>query len=187
MRIISGKNKGMRLYAPEGESVRPTGDKIKEAIFNIIGPISEEAYVLELFAGSGGMGIEFLARGAKHCTFVDASPKSISYVKKNLELCKFKDRAKILLSDYEKAIINLSKNNEKFDFIFADPPYALNAGLNIVKYVVEYNILKPCGTLIVESEKIEKVIDNTYTNMVEYKEKTYGRTKISIIKLLEDE
>jgi 16S rRNA (guanine966-N2)-methyltransferase len=111
MRIISGTNKGKKLYAPEGARVRPTGDKIKEALFNIIGPIDEEALVLELFAGSGSIGIEFLARGAKHCTFVDVSRKSLSYVKKNLDLCNFRDRAKILLSDYEKAIINLSEAN----------------------------------------------------------------------------
>ena len=132
MRIISGINKGKRLYAPEGASVRPTGDKIKEAIFNIIGAIDEEAVVLELFAGSGGMGIEFLARGAKHCTFVDVSRKSISYVKKNLDLCNFNNKAGIILEDYEKAIINLSKNNKNFDYIFADPPYALNLGNKII-------------------------------------------------------
>ena len=104
MRIISGINKGKKLYAPEGASVRPTGDKIKEAVFNIIGPIDEEAAVLELFAGSGGMGIEFLARGAERCTFVDVSRKSITYVKKNLDLCNFNNKARIIQEDYEKAI-----------------------------------------------------------------------------------
>ncbi|MFA9423895.1 MAG: RsmD family RNA methyltransferase [Sedimentibacter sp.] len=117
MRIISGTNKGKKLYAPEGMSVRPTSDKIKEAIFNIIGFIDEESQVLDLFAGSGNVGIEFLARGAKSSYFVDSSNKSLSYVKKNLELCNFQEKSKIILSDYEKAIINLSKNNEKFDYI----------------------------------------------------------------------
>lgn len=186
MRIISGINKGKRLYAPEGASVRPTGDKIKEAIFNIIGSIDEEAVVLELFAGSGGMGIEFLARGAKHCTFVDVSRKSITYVKKNLDLCNFTKRARIMPEDYEKAIINLSKNNEKFDYIFADPPYALNLGSNIISKVLEYNLLKSGGLLIIETDKSEKVIDNNDTNMVKYKEKIYGRTRISLIRHLEE-
>jgi 16S rRNA (guanine(966)-N(2))-methyltransferase RsmD len=188
MRIISGTNKGMKLYAPEGDKVRPTSDKIKEAIFNIIGPIDEDATVLELFAGSGSIGIEFLARGAKYCTFVDASHKSLNYVKKNLELCNFKNRAKVLLSDYEKAIINVSKNNEKFDYIFADPPYALNLSTNIFNKVFEYDILKSRGMLIIETDKSEKTIDNTNTNMVEleYKEKIYGRTRISIIRHLEE-
>lgn len=186
MRIISGINKGKKLYAPEGASVRPTGDKIKEAVFNIIGPIDEEAVVLELFAGSGGMGIEFLARGAERCTFVDVSRKSITYVKKNLDLCNFNNKARIIQEDYEKAIINLSKNNEKFDYIFADPPYALNLGSNIIKKVFEFNILKFGGILIIETDKSEKIIDNNDTNMVKYKEKIYGRTRISLIRHLEE-
>jgi 16S rRNA (guanine966-N2)-methyltransferase len=186
MRIISGTNKGKKLYAPEGKRVRPTGDKIKEAIFNIIGSIDEESTVLELFAGSGSIGIEFLARGAKHCTFVDISRKSLNYVKKNLELCNFSEKANIISSDYEKAIINLSKDNEKFDYIFADPPYELNLSNKILNKIIEYDILKNDGLLIIESDKSEKVIDNEVANMIEYKEKIYGRTKISIIKYLEE-
>jgi 16S rRNA (guanine(966)-N(2))-methyltransferase RsmD len=186
MRIISGINKGKKLYAPEGAQVRPTGDKIKEAVFNIIGPIDEEAVVLELFAGSGSIGIEFLARGAKHCTFIDVSRKSLNYVKKNLDLCNFNNKAKIILSDYEKAIINLSKNNEKFDYIFADPPYALNLSNNIINKVFEFDIIKSGGLLIIETDKSEKVIDNKDTNMIKYKEKIYGRTRISLIRRLEE-
>jgi 16S rRNA (guanine(966)-N(2))-methyltransferase RsmD len=187
MRIISGTNKGKKLYAPEGARVRPTGDKIKEAVFNIIGPINEGAVVLELFAGSGGMGIEFLARGAKYCTFVDLSRKSLNYVKKNLELCNSKEKSKILLSDYEKAIIKLSKDNERFDYIFADPPYELKLCKQTLNAILKYGILKYSGLLIIESDKSEKVIDNNVANMIEYKEKIYGRTKISIIRHLEEE
>jgi len=186
MRIISGINKGKKLYAPEGAQVRPTGDKIKEAVFNIIGPIDEEAVVLELFAGSGSIGIEFLARGAKHCTFIDVSRKSLNYVKKNLDLCNFNNKAKIIMSDYEKAIINLSQNNEKFDYIFADPPYALNLSNNIINKVFEFDIIKSGGLLIIETDKSEKVIDNKDTNMIKYKEKIYGRTRISLIRRLEE-
>ena len=185
MRIISGTNKGKRLYAPEGKGVRPTGDKIKEAVFNMIGPIDEESIVLELFAGSGSMGIEFLARGAKHCTFVDISNKSLNYVKKNLQLCNFTDKTEIIASDYEKAIINLSKNNRKFDYIFADPPYGFSLCNKSLNAVLKYNILKYSGLLIIESEKQEKVIDNNALDVIEYKEKIYGRTKISLIRHLE--
>jgi 16S rRNA (guanine(966)-N(2))-methyltransferase RsmD len=186
MRIISGTNKGMKLYAPEGTGVRPTGDKIKEAIFNILGYIDEKSVVLDLFAGSGGIGIEFLARGAKFCYFVDSSSKSLSYVKKNLELCKFEKRSKIIISDYEKAIINLSKRNIKFNYIFADPPYAFNCGFNIIKKALENNLLESGGTFIIETDKFEKLIDNMNTKVIKYKEKIYGRTKISIIKYTED-
>lgn len=186
MRIISGTNKGMKLYAPEGMSVRPTSDKIKEAIFNMLGYIDEESVVLDLFAGSGGVGIEFIARGARQCFFVDASHKSLSFVKKNLKLCKFTEKSKIILSDYEKAIDNLSKENLKFDYIFADPPYALNCGSNIADKVFEKNLLKQDGTLIIETDKDEKVIENLKAEKIKYKEKIYGRTRISIMKYAED-
>jgi 16S rRNA (guanine(966)-N(2))-methyltransferase RsmD len=186
MRIISGTNKGKKLYAPEGMSVRPTSDKIKEAIFNILGYIDEDSDVLDLFAGSGNVGIEFLARGAKSCIFVDLSNKSLGYVRKNLELCNFKSRAKVVQSDYEKAIVNLALQGEKFDFIFADPPYDLNCGANIAKKVFEHNILKPGGKLIIETDKSEIVIENLDTNVIKYKEKIYGRTRISIIECLEE-
>lgn len=181
MRIISGTNKGMKLYAPEGMSVRPTSDKIKEAIFNMIGYIDEESIVLDLFSGSGGVGIEFLARGAHKCYFVDASHKSLSYVKKNLELCKFKEKARIIMGDYERAVINLSKEGIKFNYIFADPPYDLNCGANIAKKVFENNLLEQGGMLIIETDKSEKVIDNIDTYVIKYKEKLYGRTRISIM------
>lgn len=186
MRIVSGTNKGKKLYAPEGMSVRPTSDKIKEAIFNIIGYIDEESVVLDLFAGTGNVGIEFLARGAGVCYFVDASHKSLSYVNKNLELCSFKDRAKVIQSDYEKAIVNFSNMNMKFDYIFADPPYNLNCSNNIKELVLNNNLLAPGGLLIIESDKTEKEIENIDSNVIKYKEKIYGRTRISMIKLLED-
>lgn len=186
MRIISGTNKGMKLYAPEGNEVRPTSDKIKEAIFNILGYIDEESLVLDLFAGSGGIGIEFLARGAKKCYFVDASHKSLSFVRKNLKLSKFEEKSNIIMSDYIKAITDLANNNIKFDYIFADPPYPLHCGSNIAYKVFEKNLLKLDGTLIIETDKDEIVLENIKIDNVKYKEKIYGRTRISILKYMED-
>ena len=186
MRIISGINKGKKLYAPEGMSVRPTSDKIKEAIFNMIGFIDEESRVLDLFAGSGNVGIEFLARGAESCCFVDISHKSLNFVKKNLEICNFKEKSKIILSNYDKAIIKLAENNEKFDYIFADPPYDLKCCDNIAQKVLEHNILKKGGMLIIESDKSEQVFENIDVDVIKYKEKIYGRTRISIIKCSEE-
>lgn len=185
MRIISGTNKGKKLYSPEGMSVRPTTDKIKEAIFNMIGYIEEDSNALDLFTGSGSVGIEFIARGAGICYFVDTSHKSLSFVKKNIEICNFKDKAKIIQSDYEKAIINLSDMKIKFDYIFADPPYNLNCSNNIADKIYEYNLLKTDGILIIESDKLESIFDNS-NKFIKYKEKTYGRTRISILKMLEE-
>lgn len=180
MRIVSGKNKGMRLYAPKDMSVRPTSDKIKEAIFSMIGYIDDEAKVLDIFAGTGGMGIEFLARGAAKCVFVDNSGKSLSFVKKNIELCRFKDKAEIINTDYAKAVKSFGERKEKFDYIFADPPYHLLCCKEIVKLVTECGILAEGGMLIIESDKSEKVFESTDTGMLKYKEKIYGRTRVSI-------
>lgn len=186
MRIVSGINKGKKLYAPEGIDVRPTSDKIKEALFNIIGQIDEDSLVLDLFAGSGNVGIEFLARGAGFCYFVDASRKSLSFVKKNLELCKFNEKGKIIQSDYSKAIVNFSNMNIKFNYIFADPPYDLKCGGKIADLVFTNNLLANNGLLVIESDKSENVIDNIDSKVLKYKEKIYGRTRISLIELLED-
>jgi len=186
MRIISGTNKGKKLYAPEGMSVRPTSDKIKESVFNIIGYIDESSVVLDLFAGSGNVGIEFLARGAKECYFVDASHKSLSFIKKNIEMCNFNDKSKILQNDYEKAIENFYNLNLKFDYIFADPPYNLLCTNNIAEKILQYNLLKSEGLLIIESDKSEEALANLNYEKIKYKEKIYGRTKISMIKLLEE-
>lgn len=182
MRIISGINKGMKLYAPEGQNVRPTSDKIKEAIFNIIGQIDEKATVLDLFAGSGSIGIEFLARGAKHATFVDSSTKSLSYVKKNLELGKFMDKSTIIQKDYDKAIAYLSHNNQKFNYIFADPPYDYKLSSSILNNIINYSLISKEGLLIIETEKDERLFEDIEINSLNYKEKVYGRTRISIIK-----
>lgn len=186
MRIVSGINKGMKLYAPEGMSVRPTSDKIKEALFNVLGHIDQESIVLDLFAGSGGIGIEFLARGASKCIFVDSSNKSLSYVRKNLELCKFKEKTEIIKNDYVRALDDFAKQGIKFDYIFADPPYDLNCGVKIAQKVFENNLLKKGGTLIIETDSSENIIDCLHIDMVKYKEKTYGRTRISIITYVED-
>lgn len=186
MRIISGINKGKKLYGPEGMDVRPTSDKIKEALFNIIGYIDEESIILDLFAGSGNVGIEFLARGAKYCYFTDVSRKSLSYVKKNIEICNFKNKAEIIQSDYYKAILNFANMNIKFDYIFADPPYDLECGGKIADLVIENNLLAENGLLIIESDKSENVVENIGSKMLEYREKIYGRTRISLIRLLED-
>jgi len=185
MRIISGINKGKKLYAPDGMSVRPTSDKIKESIFNMIGYIDENSTVLDLFAGSGNVGIEFLARGAKECYFVDISHKSLNFVKKNIEICNFVDKTKIVQSDYDKAIENFCSLKLKFDYVFADPPYDLLCLNNIASRILQNNLLKEDGLLIIETDKSEEAFDLDCKNIT-YKEKIYGRTRISMIKLLEE-
>lgn len=181
MRVISGNNKGKKLFAPKDTSVRPTADKVKESIFNIIGYIDEDSVVLDLFAGTGSIGIEFLCRGAKECHFVDVSHKSASFIKKNISLCKLEDKSRVYINDYEKALSLFAKSEMKFDYIFADAPYHLNCSDKIINTVVKYDLLKKDGTLIIECEKSEKMFENIEQDVLQYREKIYGITKIGIL------
>lgn len=181
MRVIAGKHKGRKLKSPETNDVRPTTDKIKGAIFNVLQFNDVDAVVLDLFAGAGGVGIEFLSRGAKKCYFNDKSRKSLKIVKENIELCREIENAEILNMDYMRVLEMMTSKNIKLDYIFADAPYELECSNQIIEYVANHDILNENGKLIIECEKNEKVIENTYDNVIEYKEKIYGITKVIFV------
>ena len=121
MRVTGGTGRGRRLRTPAGSRVRPTSDKVKQALFNILGDKIEGAVFLDLFAGAGGIGIEALSRGAERVVFVDASRDSLNIVKGNIELTGFGDRAQTVLA---KAASFLNKASGHYDIVFLDPPYA---------------------------------------------------------------
>jgi 16S rRNA (guanine(966)-N(2))-methyltransferase RsmD len=133
MRIIGGEARGRRLYVPGTSAVRPTADRIKEAFFNIIGPIEGKTF-LDLFAGSGNMGIEALSRGALKAVFVENDRTLIGAIGKNIAACGFTAKSEILTSDFIKAVSGLVKRAETFDVLFADPPY----GRGIVSRTLEH-------------------------------------------------
>lgn len=121
MRVISGTARGRKLLSPEGQDVRPTLDRVKESVFSSLYPYLDGAVVLDLFCGSGGLGIEALSRGASHCDFIDASRASVNVTKKNLELTRLIDKADVLLSDFKAHLI---KADRKYTLVFLDPPYS---------------------------------------------------------------
>ena len=124
MRVISGIKKGQRLEAPKGdEIVRPTTDRVKEALFSILNFDLENSLVLDLFAGSGQLGIESISRGARHAFFIDCNSQSIELINKNLESCNFQGFATVKKADFKTF---LKTNDSKFDIIFLDPPYSMN-------------------------------------------------------------
>ena len=166
MRIITGQARGRRLISPEGYDVRPTTDKVKESLFNIIQFRLDGASVLDLFAGSGQLGIEALSRGAEKAVFVDSSRKSLDVVKKNIELCRFSAQAQTFLCD---AAAFLRTTKEKFDVVILDPPYHKDlciSALELLGDAVDEDAVVICETQDDEElpENIGRfVIDRVYS------------------------
>lgn len=153
MRIISGEKRGLKLLSPIDYRVRPTTDKIKESIFNILSEIDENSIVLDLFCGSGAIGIEFISRGAKKVYFCDFSNDSIKVTKKNIESTNFVEKSVIIKNDYMECLKYFFKNNLKFDYIFLDPPYKNNYIENTLEFIWDNNILNENGIIILETDK----------------------------------
>lgn len=150
MRVISGKYRGKGLLSPEGNSTRPTTDKIKETVFNILFSKKslEGAVVLDLFAGSGALGIEALSRGASFAVFVDADKYAYRLVKENIDRVGIKEGFEVYCTDYMLALKKLS--GKKFDFIFCDPPYSAGLEESIIKLILKYDILFDDGIIFLE-------------------------------------
>lgn len=182
MRVISGLRKGHRLIAPKGMDVRPTEDKIKESLFNILGPIGPEARVLDLFAGSGSIGIEFLSRGAKIAYFVDVNPKSIIAIRENLMHTKLMDSAEILKSHALRALKTLKNKDLKFDYIYLDPPYdKIGLLMEVIERIAELKILAEDGLLIVEHDS-RHLFEEEVFRFKKVDERKYKAKTISFLK-----
>ncbi len=173
MRVITGTARGRKLVTLEGEDVRPTTDRVKESIFNIIQFDLEGAYVLDLFAGSGQLGIEALSRGAKHCTFVDSSAKSIDVVKQNLKTVGFEKMASVFCGD-SKMYITLSR--DKFDIALLDPPYNKQILDSVLPVVAEK--MADYGVIICESA-LNESLPQAAGEFSLYREYKYGKIKLT--------
>lgn len=156
MRVISGSARGRKLKAPEGLNTRPTTDRIKESLFNIIAADLYECRFLDLFSGSGGMGIEALSRGAKKAVFVDNNRNSVAVINDNIRATRFEDRALVLNCDISGAISKLGSIGEKFDIIFMDPPYNRGFVESTLTYIVKADILADDGYIIAEQSQEDK-------------------------------
>ena len=184
MRVITGKYRGRKLNTPEDYEIRPTTDKAKEALFSIL---TDEIYgsrVLDLFAGTGSLGIEALSRGARYCVFGDFSRKSIELIKSNLEHCHVEEETKVLAGDYRKILRNLADKvkdglEEPFDVIFLDPPYGRDLLDDAFRLIREGGILTKSGLIVAEHRKEERLPDNFY-DFIKVKERRYGVVMLTI-------
>ena len=157
MRIISGKYKGKNLYSPITDNIRPTGDKVKQAIFTKLQFFILDKIVLDLFSGSGALGIEAISRGAKEVIFVDNNTNSIKLTEKNLK--SINSHSKVIHSDYTFALKNFDK---QFDLILLDPPYASGVYENCLNLIKKYNLLSPSGIIVCERDKLKPINSSPY-------------------------
>ena len=176
MRVITGKARGVQLKTPQGLSTRPTTDRVKEALFSIINFDIPNASVLDLFGGTGQLGIEALSRGAKKAVFVDAGEDACKLIRENLKRTKLEPAAKVVRGDY---LDYLSRCREKFDIIFLDPPYAEVFLENSLKRITEIDILESNGIIITE-RPVGKELPWEYEGYTRSKDYKYGKTILSI-------
>lgn len=177
--------KGRSLKAPFGASVlRPTSDKVREAIFDIIGPEIEDSAFLDLFCGTGAMGIEALSRGAHSVVFVDNKSSSIDLVKDNLSKCGFKQNFEIIQCDVLQAIQSLSNRQRKFRYIFTDPPYSSDLIVKTLEAISTGSLLLPKASVLVE-HSVKKPVPEKVSDLISQKEYKFGDTVINLYRFIE--
>ena len=176
MRIISGSARGRKLKEPQGMDTRPTTDKVKESLFNIIQFELEGRRVLDLFAGTGPLGLEALSRGAEHCTFVDQRREAVALVRENVRLCRFECRSQVV---QKEALSFLSVCREKFGVVFLDPPYQSGLLEKSLEAMTQFDILQEHGIIVCESGT-EWAIPTPEPPYEAGREYRYGQIKLSL-------
>ncbi len=181
LRVITGKAKGHKLNTPKGLKTRPTADRVKESIFNILGHINDDSLVLDLFSGSGNIGIEFLSRGAKESYFIDKDTVSIKCIKQNLNNTKLLNQASVYKQNVNKAMNILGNRDIKFNYIFMDPPYNKNLVIPTLQKIHENQLLFDTGIIIIEHESTSSFPDCFFTySKIDMRK--YGDTAITFYK-----
>lgn len=194
MRIISGKARGTKINTIDKVTTRPTLDRVRESLFNIIQNYVSNTYVLDIFAGSGALGIEALSRGAKQAVFCDINKDAVKIINENLMKTRLKENAIVYNMNYKKMIEKLSKNDFKFDIVFVDPPYKENLAVNSVKLIIQNNLLNENGIIIIETDEKERdlkelqelnKIDNENLQKIKIiDERKYGRANLIFLRVI---
>ncbi len=179
MRIIGGKYRSRILATFDGEAVRPTADRVKESLFNILALRFQGARVLDLFSGSGALGLESLSRGAKEVVFNDKSKDSVAILKKNMKTLKIEEGREARVYNLD-ADVYLEYAKEPFDLIFIDPPYALDVGVKAVEKIAKRGLLSERGVLVFERDK---PFEGEVPGLEKYDERKYGKTVITFFRV----
>ncbi len=182
MRVITGTAGGTNLKAPAGLHTRPTADKVKQALFNII-QYEIAGDVLDLFAGSGQLGIEALSRGANHCVFIDEGREAVEVIRENLRRTHLAEKAQVVRGDY---LTYLKSCRKRFRLVFLDPPYAEKYLENAIKFISEIDILAE-GGIIVTERPAEKALNEEFPGLLRSKDYRYGKTVITLFRREKDQ
>ena len=183
MRIIAGKAKGTKLYTLEGENTRPTLDRVKESLFNIIQNEIQESIFLDLFSGSGAIGLEAVSRGAKKAILCDKSKEACMIIKKNIEKTHAVENVELYQADFKEVLTN--RIHEKLDIIFLDPPYKTDFAIEAVKIVWEKDLLKENAMIIIETDDNNRILKDLESINCEIKDvRKYGRAYLIFLKMV---
>jgi len=182
MRIVAGDFGGRRLKAVPGMATRPTTDKVKEAMFNIIGPYFDGGRSLDLFAGSGGLSIEAVSRGVEHAVLIDRQYAAIKTIKDNIAVTKEPDKFEILKRDANRAVPELAKRGDQFDLVFFDPPYAQQKIIDQMTQLRELHLLAPGARIICETDQ-QAALSETVPGFDYLERRDYGITVLTIYAL----
>ena len=182
MRIISGTARGTKLYTLEGKTTRPTLDRVKESLFNIIQNEIPNSIFIDIFSGSGAIGLEAASRGAKKVILCDKSKEAVNIIKKNIEKTHLKEKIELYNLDYETLL--KTKVKEQADIIYIDPPYESNFAVEAIKIILQRKITNNNSTIIIETDEEEKILRELEKIDVEITDKRkYGRAILIFLKI----
>ncbi|WP_257446507.1 16S rRNA (guanine(966)-N(2))-methyltransferase RsmD [Archangium lipolyticum] len=184
MRIVAGTAKGRALAGPKTTSkhIRPTADRVRETIFNVLGQWLEQQKVLDLYAGTGALGLESVSRGAPKAVLVDSDREALSLCRTNTDTLGFTSRVEILAQPVERALETLGRRGDRFELVFADPPYAARVVETVLEGVVRAGVLAPGGTVVIEHDKREPAPES-HAGFERVDQRRFGDTLVSLFRI----
>jgi 16S rRNA (guanine(966)-N(2))-methyltransferase RsmD len=182
MRVVSGEFGGRPLKAVPGKNTRPTTDKVKESIFNLIGPYFTGGNALDLYSGSGALGIEAVSRGIDFAVLVDSHFKAIQTIQENVKMTRAEEKFKVWKKKADQALSQLVKEEKSFDLVLLDPPYAKQTIVSDVEVLLRNNLLNKGALIVCETDDTVSLPD-TIDHCIKWKEKVYGSTKITVFEV----
>jgi 16S rRNA (guanine(966)-N(2))-methyltransferase RsmD len=187
MRIIAGEARGNRIRLPGGCRIRPTADRIKKSLFDILRPVTGK-FFLDLFAGSGNVGLEALSQGARHSVFVEKDIRLVKAIRAALDGFRYDQRAEVIAADVGRGLRNLVQRGERFDIVFADPPYDMDLAGQTLRWLETGDVLKENGMVVLQHSVREKLEETPDRALVIADQRQYGDTMLTFLhhKIKED-